>query len=259
MSTINVILVEDNAVLREELQVFLTDCGWPVRAVSDGLELDLALRQASADIAILDLNLPFEDGISIAQRLRRAYPLMGIVMLTARVRPSDRTEGYQSGADVYLTKPASVQELRAVIQTLGNRITAAAKARAAALVMQDQAEPVGSRADFELDVKGLLLRQPRSAQECNEMSLTPVEAQVLQILAQAGGQVVDSLYLIELLRDTKANDTDWEKSNLSVMMSRLRTKAQLQFGVDLSIKSVRNQGYQWAARAQLSGFPPLRE
>ena len=56
MSTINVILVEDNAVLREELQVFLTDCGWPVRAVSDGLELDLALRQASADIAILDVN-----------------------------------------------------------------------------------------------------------------------------------------------------------------------------------------------------------
>ena len=244
---ISIILVEDNATLREELRVFLSSHGWLVYAASDGLEMDEVLRTESADIAVLDLNLPFEDGISIAQRLRTAYPLMGIVMLTARVRPSERTEGYQSGADVYLTKPASVQELSAVIETLGRRVTAAA--------IQGLAEPAGGHADFVLDVKALLLRYHHPKQDPREMLLTPIEANLLQILAQAGGQVVDAQFLMALLRDVKTNGTDWEKSNLRVVLSRLRTKALLQFGVDLSIKSVRNQGYQWVARAQLASLP----
>ena len=249
MNTVSIVLVEDNAVLREELQVYLSDCGWPIRAVSDGLELDEALRAASADIAILDLNLPFEDGISIAQRLRRAYPLMGIVMLTARVRPSDRAEGYQSGADVYLTKPASVQELNAVLETLSRRITTAAKA----LALQKAGALVDDKPEFVLDMGALLLRQLHPDREPKQLALVPIEAQVLQILAQAGGQVVDTLFLIELLPTAKG--AAWDKSNLSVAISRLRARAMVQLGVDLSIKSIRGQGYQWAVKAQIIGQP----
>ena len=249
MNTTRVILVEDNAVLREELQVYLSDCGWPIRAVSDGLELDEALREATADIAILDLNLPFEDGISIAQRLRRAYPLMGIVMLTARVRPSDRAEGYQSGADVYLTKPASVQELNAVLETLGRRITIAATALAAA----NAAAPISDQAEFVLDTPHLTLRQMHPEHGPKQLVLTPIEAQILRILAQAGGQVVDTLFLIELLPVVKG--AHWDKSNLSVVISRLRTRALAQFGSELLVKSIRGQGYQWVAIAQIINQP----
>lgn len=247
----NIILVEDNAMLRAELQIFLSSCGWQVRAVSDGMEMDEALRHAPAGIAILDLNLPFEDGISIAQRLRCAYPFMGIVMLTARVRPSDRTQGYQSGADVYLTKPASVQELQAVIQTLGRRITVAEALQG----VPDAAVRAASQADFELNVATLCLRQLKPVGEPREISLTPVEALLLEILARAGGQVVDTQFLIQ--RVPGSTSTPWNKSRLSVAMTRLRAKGLAHLGSDLSIRPVRGQGYQWAAKTQLVNLPPL--
>lgn len=248
--SVSIILVEDNATLRDELCVFLSSCGWHVRAVCDGLEMDHALHTAPADVAILDLNLPFEDGISIARRLRRAYPLIGIVMLTARVRPSDRTQGYQSGADVYLTKPASVQELQAVIETLSRRVAAAEELQA----VPNATLQAASDTDFELDLATLRLRQLKRVGGPKEVLLTPVEALLLEALARAGGQVVDAQFLIQNVPSGKG--APWDKGHLSVVMTRLRAKGLAHLGSDLSIRSIRGQGYQWAARTQLVSTLP---
>ena len=122
IATVSVILVEDNVTLRRELVHYLSEEGFAVRGVGSGEELNLALKSGHADIAILDLNLGDEDGISITRRLRRALPGMGIVILTGRARSSDRLEGYASGADVYLTKPTQPAEIVAVVRNLFSRL-----------------------------------------------------------------------------------------------------------------------------------------
>lgn len=73
-------------------------------------------------MVVLDLNLPGESGLDVARRLRATYPTLGIVMLTGRKEPADRLSGYVSGADVYLTKPASGEELLAVLASLQRRL-----------------------------------------------------------------------------------------------------------------------------------------
>ncbi len=115
----SVVVVEDNETLRDELVLYLSEEGFAVRGVGGGgQELNEAIEALPTDILILDLNLPGEDGISITRRIRRSLPTVGIIMLTARLRSTDRLEGYASGADVYLTKPTRPEELVAVVRNL---------------------------------------------------------------------------------------------------------------------------------------------
>ncbi len=97
----SLIVVEDNETLRQELVLYLAEEGFRVRGVDGGAELNQAIQEQATDILILDLNLPEEDGISITRRIRQALPNIGIIMLTARLRSTDRLEGYAAGADVY--------------------------------------------------------------------------------------------------------------------------------------------------------------
>ncbi len=119
---LNIIIVEDNVSLRHELVEFLSRPEWSIRGVECGLEMDIELRKKSTDILILDLNLPNEDGISIAKRVRSAFPSIHIVMLTARSASSDRALGYGVGADVFLTKPANIGEIESVINNIEIRL-----------------------------------------------------------------------------------------------------------------------------------------
>ena len=100
-----IMVVDDNLRLSHELSLVLEAAGWSVRCADDGESLRAQVAQKVPAIVVLDLNLPGEDGISLCEWLRRTYPQIGIVMLTARVMGVDRTEGYVAGADIYLTKP----------------------------------------------------------------------------------------------------------------------------------------------------------
>jgi two-component system OmpR family response regulator len=116
------IVVEDNEELREILVTGLSHFGHDVRGVGDGGALDVALKEAPADMVILDLGLPGEDGIEIARRLRRSSKC-GIVILTARERVDDRVQSFGIGADLYFVKPVNLQELDAALRSLARRIT----------------------------------------------------------------------------------------------------------------------------------------
>ena len=120
-NSIKVLLVEDNERLREELVNLLCQEGLAADGVGDGAELNERLKVDQPHVLILDLNLPFEDGISIATRVRVAFPEIRIVMLTGRVNGVDRAQGYEAGADIYLTKPTRPVELLAVIRNLHRR------------------------------------------------------------------------------------------------------------------------------------------
>ncbi|WP_295455743.1 helix-turn-helix domain-containing protein [uncultured Thiodictyon sp.] len=125
-SGLNIIVVEDHDDLREATVEALRGLGHAARGLTCAEALDAELRAAPADLLVLDLNLPGEDGISLARRMRVAWPAMGIIMVTVREQVRSKIEGYDSGADLYLTKPTSIGELEAAIGALARRLRAQA-------------------------------------------------------------------------------------------------------------------------------------
>lgn len=119
---LNIIVVEDHDDLREVTVEALCALGHRVRGLACAEDLDAALRAAPADLLVLDLNLPGEDGISLARRVRGVRPELGIIMVTVRGEIRDKIEGYGSGADLYLAKPTSNEELEAAIAALARRL-----------------------------------------------------------------------------------------------------------------------------------------
>ena len=217
----SLILVEDNDVLRQELEHYLSEEGFDVRSADGGEAMDQALLQRPADVLILDLNMAEEDGISIAKRIRKSLPAVRILMLTARIMSSDRLAGYESGADVYMTKPARPAELAAAIRNLLNRL-------APKLVVTK----------WILDTKLLNIR----FQKTTSIALTGMETELLKILALKDG-CVHTETMQALLHDEKLDSAKF-KLRLEVLISRLRAKLSSHTDELNPIKSVRGKGYQ---------------
>jgi DNA-binding response OmpR family regulator len=125
---LNIVVVEDHDDLRELTCLALSHRGHHVVGLSCAEELEDQAGGGPVDVFVIDLNLPGEDGISLTQRLRHVYPLVGIVMLTARSQNKDKVLGYDSGADLYMTKPVNFEELCAAIQSFARRRQASAPA-----------------------------------------------------------------------------------------------------------------------------------
>jgi len=217
---LDIIVVEDHDLVRFELLEFLSRPGVQVRGADDGEVLESLLRQRHADILVVDLNLPGEDGLSLCRRMRLAFPEMGLVMLTARVMPSDKTAGYQHGADVYLTKPANVDELEAVIANLARRI----RRRVAN--------------GLQLD----LPRQQLSSTAGETVALTLFESRLLYELALAPERKLSTELLVQRL--DSGHEQPRLRDNLPVIISRLRQKMAFAPGGLEAIKAVRGFGYQ---------------
>ena len=103
--------------VREAMAEHLMDEGYLVRAVADGATLDQALHEAMADVLILDINLPIEDGYTISKRIRASFPAIGIMILSARVQTRD-TQSQGQAADMQLAKPLAPQVLSEAIRHL---------------------------------------------------------------------------------------------------------------------------------------------
>jgi DNA-binding response OmpR family regulator len=119
-AAVRVIVVDDEPDLREMIATYLNKYGFVVDAAGDGRELDAHLADDPADLLILDVNMPGEDGFAIARRVR-AHSTMPILMLTADGDTVDRVVGLEVGADDYMTKPFDLRELRARIQAILRR------------------------------------------------------------------------------------------------------------------------------------------
>ena len=217
----SIIVVEDNVAVREALCEHLGAEGFEVRGVDDGEALATALALRPADALVLDLNLPFEDGISIATRVRRAFPGIGILILSGRVLPRDRAEGYTSGADVYLTKPASPDELTAVMRNLCRRL------------LPERLAP-----EWLLDTAQLALTCPQG----RRTALSVSECALLQALALAGGLL--SLARLCSLFGDPALDEDANRVRVEKQVSRVRQKLAPLMDDQPSIKAVHRQGYK---------------
>ena len=217
----DILIVEDNYALRESLQDFLLDEGFNVSCVDDGEEMNAALAEKTCDVLVLDLNLPNEDGLSIAKRIRHAYPKMGIVILTARVQGIDRAQSYESGADIYLSKPVSPVELTTVLKNLGRRI-----------------EEVKTEASWVLHPKSFSLIAPNQ----EVIKFTSTESAIFLALVMAGG-VLPLYQMIQRFGEIDASD-DLNKVRFEKIMSRIRLKLRPYTHDETTIQSVYKQGYQ---------------
>lgn len=232
---IKVVVVEDNETLCAELVHFLAAAGFQALGLGDGPALNAHLAREQPDVLILDLNLPFEDGIQIARRVRPAFPEVRIVMLTGRGRGIDRTEGYEAGADVYLTKPTRPAELLAVVRNLHQR-----------------------RSGAQVDSLGWTLDSTRRrlfSSQGHNLSLTAGETSLLHALALAGGSLDHDPLLVALGTDAAAHRQ--AKARLEVLVSRLRSKLRGLGPNGLAIHARRGHGYQLGFELACCGPAPV--
>jgi DNA-binding response OmpR family regulator len=219
-ANLNIVVVEDNDSLRLVTVTILRQQGHQVIGLACAEEIDDVAGGTLADIFVLDLNLPGEDGISLARRIRKANPNVGIIMVTARIQSQDKTLGYDSGADIYLPKPAEPGELLAAIKALARRI---------------KPENTHTPNTLVLDLTRLQLQGP-----AGEAGVTRAESTLLNALARAPGQQLEYWQIAEALGDTQDS---LSKSNLEVKIFRLRKKIA-QVGGEDAINAIRLKGYQ---------------
>lgn len=124
MTEAHIVVVDDEEDLREPTAAYLREQGLDVSEAGGGAELDAVLANKPAQLVVLDVTMPVEDGFSIARRLRASGAPIGIVMLTARRDVVDRVVGLELGADDYLMKPFEPRELLARIRAVLRRLEA---------------------------------------------------------------------------------------------------------------------------------------
>ncbi len=220
------LVIEDEDKLGEYLRGGLTQEGFVVDLVRDGVD---GLHQASEgayDLVLLDGVLPGIDGLAVLAALRQQdhTRTLPVLMLTARAEVEDRVRGLQAGADDYLVKPFAFSELVARIQALLRRASATPVAEATLLKL----------ADLEVD---LLRRKAHRAG--HRLDLTPKEFGLLTLLLRRQGQVLSRTELAEQVWDM---NFDSGTNVVEVAVRRLRTKLDRPFEAPL-LHTVRGMGY----------------
>lgn len=233
-----IVVVEDEPALRGDLVEHLQVCGHDVRGADSGAQLDGLLAQEPADLLVLDVNLPGEDGFKIAKRLRERSEV-GIIMLTARSMIVDRVVGLEVGADVYLVKPVDLRELEAQVKTLLRRLkTQAAPAPEAA---EDPA-PAAQMLDdgWAYDQLSWTLVSPTGGR----MRLTATERVFIQLLVARPGEPVSRTEIFRAL-----GKREWEPGDRSIdsLVRRLRQRGEEELGCSVPIQSVHGVGYAFAS------------
>ncbi len=223
-----ILIVEDEPRLARTIADLLREHRCTADIAPDGLSgLDDALS-GIYDAMILDVMLPGMDGFEVVRRLRRQGVCTPVLMLTARTEVGDRVCGLDSGADYYLTKPFSNEELLACLRALTRR-------------QGGQAENVLSFGDLRLELASCLL-------VCGTRSvrLSRKEFEILGMLMAQPGRVVSKE---QLLLKVWGYESDAEDNNVEVYISFLRKKLQ-HVGSRVTIRTLRMLGYQLEAGQQ---------
>jgi two-component system OmpR family response regulator len=216
---VRILIVEDDPSIAEALRVGLTQVGHAVDAVEDGIAADEALKQDGFALLILDLGLPRIDGFEVLRRLRRRNATVPVLILSAREKPEDKVTGLDLGADDYLAKPFSVNELQARVRALLRRGHGAAA-------------PVLTYAELSFDT---VMRTAYFGGKPLPMSLH--ELGVLEALMHRFGRVVSKEQLLEQLY---SYDHEVSPNAIEVYVHRVRKKIS---GGGISVRTHYGRGY----------------
>ncbi len=225
-----IIVVDDDARLRDLLNRYLTEQGYSVRAVPDSNEMNRWLERERYDLLVLDLMLPGEDGLSICRRLRGVGDKMPIIMLTAKGDEVDRIVGLEVGADDYLAKPFNPRELVARIQAVLRR--APQRETPGAPSMGQEVVAFG---DFKFDLATRTLLR-----DGDDIALTTGEYALLKALVQHPRTPLSRDKLMELARGREFGAFD---RSIDVQISRLRKLIEADPAKPAYIQTVWGFGY----------------
>lgn len=218
------LIVEDEQNLRESLQERLRKEGFVVDSAKDGEEGLYFVTEYPIDLAIVDLGLPGISGMDLIRVARERGASMPILILTARDRWQDKVEGLQAGADDYVVKPFSIEELLARVQALLRR-------------SGGWAEPVLHSDPVSLDTRS----QKVTVGE-RELELTSFEYRLLECLMLSAGKVLSKAELTDRLYE---QDFERDSNTIEVFIRRLRVKLDPDGDIN-PIETLRGRGYRWA-------------
>ena len=217
------LLVEDNPQLNKALTTLLKRNSYLVDSAFDGEEALMCLKEYQYDVVILDIMLPKIDGLEVLRRARKNNIETPIILLTARSTIEDKITGLDLGADDYLPKPFSTEELLARIRALGRRKNAPIKE------------------NKEITFGDLSIDESNFTVKCHDQSvmLSNKEMMILLLLVNNQGNIVS---LDKITRSAWEIESYSTNENVWVFISYLRKKLE-SIGSKTKIKSIRYQGY----------------
>src|SRR6202158_3998907 len=217
---VRVLVVEDEALLSQQLVVALGQAGYAVDCAADGERADFLAQTEPYDAVVLDLGLPKIDGLTVLRRWREAGLVVPVLVLTARGSWHEKVQGIDSGADDYMAKPFRMEEVLARLRALIRRAAG-------------QSTP-----GLRCGAVSLAPRLMRVTVDGAPVKLTSHEFRVLSYLMHHRGRVISRA---ELTEHIYAQDFDRDSNTVEVFIARLRRKLGAAF-----IETVRGLGYRMA-------------
>lgn len=230
----HVLVVDDDAEIRKLLGEYLERNGFRVSLATDGRDMRRALDSSRPHLVVLDIMLPGEDGLALCRDLRTRSSLP-VIMLTARVDEIDRVIGLEMGADDYLAKPFSPRELLARIKSILRRTRRLPPTRGAAHRLRF--------AGWILDLAARELTAPDGVL----VALSGAEFRLLSVFTEHPNRVLDRNQLMDLTLGRESTPFD---RSIDVQVSRLRARLRDEGREPRIIKTVRNEGYVFAAAVE---------
>ena len=220
-----ILVVEDEAGLREGIRDLMLGDGHEVCAVADGLAAVELGTKEPFDVVLLDLMLPKLDGIEVCRRLRAARPGLAILMLTSRGSENDKVQGLGEGADDYVTKPFAARELLARVRALGRRHLGNSDAE----VFRSE----GLSLDFG-KLQGTL--------DDKDFTLSLKEAGIIRMLIRSRPNAVSRADLLESVWGSRG---DLETRAVDMAIATLRKKIENTPSKPKLLLTVKGVGYRW--------------
>jgi DNA-binding response OmpR family regulator len=228
-----VLLVDDEPELRALLAEYFGRNGFEVLQAEDAAAARARVAERVPDVAVLDINMPGENGLSLARALREAHPRLAVLMLTTAGEAIDRIVGLEVGADDYLAKPFELRELLARVRAVLRRL----QVTAAPAAMPVPSDP--ERVAFglcELDVSQRKLFGTDGA----EIDITAAEFDLLALFARHPNRPLNRDQIME-----QAHNRGWDVFDRSIDLRVMRLRRKVERNPDKPevIKTVRNVGY----------------
>lgn len=205
---LQILVVEDDAPIRNLITITLKAHEYTYRIAASGASAVLEAASHNPDIMLLDLGLPDMDGIEVIKKIR-TWSSMPIIVISARSEDTDKIEALDAGADDYITKPFSVEELLARLRVTQRRLAVASEMNAPSVFVNGSLKVDYAAGCAYLDDK--------------ELHLTPIEYKLLCLLSQNVGKVLTHMFITQ-----KIWGSSWDNdvASLRVFMASLRKKLE---------------------------------
>ena len=227
-----ILVAEDESAIREIIAINLARAGYDVVQAADGKSAWNVFQESplSFDVVLLDIMMPTVDGVTVCKSIREADANIGIILLTAKTQENDKIIGLKSGADDYITKPFSVNELLARIEAVCRRVEMMKSART------ERTDEITS-GEYVLSIKKRSLFE-----NGNQIELSQIEFQILELLLSNSGKTFERCEILEYAWGDRFYGDD---KVVDVNIRRLRIKVEKNPSSPEHLITVRGKGYKW--------------